>query len=100
MVAFTQWCEQIDRRNTAAILPEEKVECRFQMTYPVSCGRYYGLMQELIVSSSELFGGKWVGDGTCSRQPVDIRGIKISQDEVFSIESCYCLKNTQDNIVI
>ncbi len=38
--------------------------------------------------------------GTWSRQPVDMWGIKISQDEARTVEPCYCSKNTQNNIVI
>ncbi len=34
------------------------------------------------------------------RQPVDMRGIKISQDEALTVEPCHYSKNMQNNIVI
>ncbi len=60
MFPFTHWGDVIDGQNTAAIVWEDKVEGGWGVTCSVSCGSRSGLMQELIVGSSEWFVEKWI----------------------------------------
>ncbi len=50
------------------------IEGGWGVTCPVSCGWPYALVLKLFVGTSGIFVGKWIGNGTWSRQPVDVRG--------------------------